>query len=275
MNRLALLLPVALLAGCSDRRAELESRIASQQETIQALEQRVVELEKARAAVEGAPRPADIQRYARQVGLAQKDMERDIRALQAQVEQLKSGRAKPAVADVAPAAETVAPEMASTSSAPMPRPVQREEAYTAGVSIYRPPNVVLEDFIEPPTDPQADLFPVAIADVRSEKIVTGTYETTEIVTSDELNEDYFGDKVPLLKEKSVKKDEHDYQVRFHARNLTKTPKDITAGAGRDSVVVTLQPGEVATNLAVYARFGADLTVRSRGEVRRFEVEYED
>lgn len=271
MNRCAIAVLCLIAAGCSRNDPELESRLARQEEALRALEAKVAGLEKTEAAGASEPKPSDVQRYARQVGLAQKDIQRSIRIQQEQIDDLralldKKEEAAAAVAEPAPVAPEEAARVQSRSSA-------LEKGFYTPVSVYTPPNPALADFLEPPTDPKADLFPVAISEVRSEKIVTGTHETTQIVQSGETYEDEFGNIVPRFKEQDVALQEYDYQIRFSARNLTRTPKDITAGAGRDSTVISLQPGESQTNLTIAAAFGADLTVRSRGEVRRFDVIY--
>lgn len=273
MNRSLMALLCLVAAGCSRTDPELEARLARQEEALQALETKVAGLQKTDAEVLGEPKPSDVQRYARQVGLAQKDLQRSIRIQQEQIDELrtlvdKREEAAPAAAEPAPVAPDEAARVQSRTSA-------LEKGFYTPVSVYTPPNPALADFIEPPVDPKADLFPVAITDARSEKIVTGTHETTQIVQSGETYEDEFGNIVPRFKEQDVALQEYDYQIRFAARNLTRTPKDITAGAGRDSTVITLQPGESQTNLTIAAAFGADLTVRSRGEVRRFEVNYDE
>jgi DNA-binding PucR family transcriptional regulator len=272
MKRTSALL-VMLLVGCSNKNAELEAKVAAQQDSIRMLEEKVAVLEKRQVEASNEPNPADIQRYARQVGLAQKDIERSIRQQQ---EEIASMRAKlePKGTRVPVTVEAVQDDTQPATTPVQRKPTARDGFYTP-VTVYAAPDPVREDFIDPPSDPKADLFPVLVSEVHSAKIVTGVHTTTQIVATDKKYEDDFGNMVAVRAAEEVELTEHDYEIRFAARNLTKTAKAITAGAGRDSRVITLQPGEVATNLAIAASFGADLTVRSRGDVRSFVVLYED
>jgi len=267
------ILPFALCLlafGCSDagkRVDELQAKINEQNVKIAQLQKEVDGKSAQLRALD--VKIAEVQKYARQVGTTQKEGMRLQRSHQQQIDTLRDDLAEfqqKAVAPPATAVTTSAPPAAAA-----PAPVQ---AYTAPISVYSQPDPAASEFIQPPAETNRDLFPVAIIDVRGAQVVSGSYTTTQSVTTDETYEDDFGETQYRTKLEEVTVPEYDYQVSYTVQNLTRVPKQLAVGAGRKTKTVALQPGETLTNV-VESALGADLTVRVGGTVRRFPVTYDE
>ena len=257
-----------LAAGCSDKRVdELQAKVAEQQATLQQLEKKLAEEDTKVKAVDG--RVAEVQRYARQVGTTQKEGMRLQRSHQQQIESLRDD-----LVELQQKSFTPLTPMAQAAPVASTAEVAQVQAYTAPISVYTKPNPATSDFIQPPSDTNRDLFPVSVTDVRAVKVVSGSHTTTQTVPTDDTYIDEFGEKQVRMAIEEITVPEYDYQVSYAVQNLTRVAKELSVGAGRKNKSVTLQPGESVTN-AVDAAFGADLTVRAGGTVRRYPVTYEE
>lgn len=261
LRAIALLL---LAAGCSHETEELKTKVDEQDARISQLEQQVTALRDEHQKLI-AGKLADVQRYTRQVGLAQQAAERTQRNLEQQMTEIRRLRDEAASTPSAAPAPGTAGDVTATPT----------QAYTTAVTVYQAPDPVLSDFIEPPAGTNTDSFPVLITDVQGRKVVTGSHLTTRTVPTKETYVDDFGATVNKMRTEQVEENEYDYQVVFSLRNLTRTARELSVGAGRKNKTITLQPGETATDQAVDSAYGADLAVRAAGVVRRIPVSYDE
>lgn len=137
-------------------------------------------------------------------------------------------------------------------------------------SEYRPAAPDLSDFIERPTGPNPDLFPVAILEVEGKVAVVGTHLSTRQVETGETRTDGFGKEVPILKQERYEVEDYAYRVSFRARNRTRTPRTLTFRCGQESGTLDLPPGAEKTG-TVGALRGAPLQVTVGAAVRSFPV----
>ena len=118
-----------------------------------------------------------------------------------------------------------------------------------------------------------DPFPIRITDVRGGQVVTGRHTSTRMVETGRTYIDEFGQTAQKLAEEEVEVNEYGYEVTFSAENVSDQPCSFRCNAGLSEIVVSLQPGETAQDLAINAALGGELTVQAGGYTRRYAVTY--
>jgi uncharacterized coiled-coil protein SlyX len=249
-----------MMVGCSNPDEEMKARLDHQQARIADIERdllnsRQAQLEK-RATGAAAPDPAaaDLEKTVARSAQTLARLEDRLAALEARMGALEKPRPAPV-------------------EAPEPPPGKILPSKPPEISIYSAPDHRLADFIETAGADSPDLFPVQVSDVSGRKIVVGSHKTTRIVENSETDRDEYGRKNPERKEVLEDVHEYAYEVTFSVKNLTRTEKTLSFAAGGGTRSLLLEPGEVATGVAVRSALGADLHVEASGMVRSFPVTY--
>ncbi len=120
----------------------------------------------------------------------------------------------------------------------------------------------------------AEVPAIEILNVTGTSVVTGEEMIPELVETEEMVKDEFGEEVPLKVRREKTVYHYDYEVHFTARNSSAEPVTFTARAGRGEAPFTLAPGTTEQHLAVRSLRGSDLKITCNGQSRRYRVIYQ-
>ncbi len=131
------------------------------------------------------------------------------------------------------------------------------------------------EFIDPPSEQNADLFPLLIADVRGVSVVSGTHTVMRKVESSETYKDDLGVVRPHYTWEQGVVTQYTTTVSFTLENLTRSPQRASVRAGAASRDFVLAPGQRQEDISLVAARGSRLLVVVGGRSRSVEVTYGD